>query len=209
MRVSILSLRGDKADSLIEEGRPRTGIDARSTCWKIRCFFLALSFAILGTTHAEPFSQQVVDEINLARTQPQLYAQILAARGPAERVPGDSVREAVSFLQNSRPLAPLSWSPGLSQAALSHALDTGSHGGRGHIGTRGETPWERIVRFGTWAGYWGENIEYGHSDPRSIVISLIVDEGVPDGGIGQIFSIVCFASPGSELALTRILARCA
>ncbi len=182
MRDFILFPPGDKADTLVEEGHPSTGSIARTTGGKIHRLFLAISFAILGATHAEPLSQEVVDEINFARTQPQLYAQILAARGPATSAAGDSVREAVSFLQKSRPLAPLSWSSGLSQAALNHALDTGPRGGRGHIGTRGDTPWERIVRFGTWEGYWGENIDYGHSDPRSIVISLIIDEGVPGRG---------------------------
>ena len=36
-----------------------------------------------------------------------------------------------------------------------------------------------MARFGQWQGYAGENIDYGHADARSIVVSLIVDAGVP------------------------------
>ena len=35
-----------------------------------------------------------------------------------------------------------------------------------------------MSRFGSWRGHAGENIDYGHGDARSIVISLIVDNGV-------------------------------
>jgi uncharacterized protein YkwD len=137
--------------------------------------FRILALFLLATTaaRAESLAFQVLEELNFARTQPQQYAQIVASRSDSA-----AGREAVSFLRRARPLPPLSWSQGISQAALSHALDVGPRGGSGHRGAGGETPWKRMARFGQWEGYAGENIDYGHSDPRSIVVSLIVDNGV-------------------------------
>jgi uncharacterized protein YkwD len=142
-------------------------------------FLCALLFAVAA--HADSLPLQILDELNFARTQPQQYSQIIARRAGNSRSSDGSraAAEAVRFLQKARPLPPLSWSPGISQAALSHALDVGPRGASGHKGARGETPWKRMARFGQWEGYAGENIDYGHGDARSIVISLIVDAGVP------------------------------
>ena len=137
--------------------------------------FLVLIAATTVMATADDLASQVLEEINLARTQPQQYAQIVAGRG-------EGAREAVEFLQRVRPLPPLAWSAGISQAARAHAVDVGSRGGRGHNGANGDTPWKRMSRFGKWNGFVGENIDYGHADARSIVISLIIDNGVPGRG---------------------------
>ncbi len=140
-------------------------------------------FALLLTTaaHADSVANQVLDEINFARSQPQKYAAIVAAR--AENFRGAegarSTGEAIAFLKKARPLPPLTWSQGISQAALSHALDVGSRGGNGHKSLNGDLPWKRMARFGQWEGHAGENIDYGNRTARAIVVSLIVDNGVP------------------------------
>ncbi len=138
------------------------------------------AFFIPALLSASPLAREVLAEINLARTQPQEYAQIVANNPSASHGSegARAVAEAVAFLQGARPVPPLSWSRGIAQAAATHATDVGTRGGRGHTGSGGSTPWRRMARFGQWKGHAGENIDYGHADPRSIVISLIVDHGV-------------------------------
>ena len=38
---------------------------------------------------------------------------------------------------------------------------------------------DRLNRYGRWNGRLGENISYGWSDAREIVMQLIVDDGTP------------------------------
>ena len=136
---------------------------------------LALTLAAPLLSRAADLPTQVLAEMNLARTSPQTYAQIVAARlvnyqgQEGHRV----VDEAVRFLTKAKPLPPLAFSSGLSNAALLHVLEQGPRGQSGH-----GNPWERMARFGKWSGSAGENIHYGESEARGIVISLIVDDGV-------------------------------
>jgi uncharacterized protein YkwD len=141
---------------------------------------LAFLFLSTAAVYAGGTSAQILDEINFARTQPQQYAAIVATRAEqySNAEGSRAVHEAIAFLQKTPARAPLSWSRGIGQAALGHALEVGARGGSGHVNARGETPWTRMARFGQWQGYAGENIDYGHADARSIVISLIVDSGV-------------------------------
>lgn len=132
------------------------------------------------SARADDLAAQIQAELNLARTAPRQYAQIVAGhrRTASER----AVAEAVRFLEKARPLPPLTHSDGLSASALCHVLDLGPAGARGHTGRDGSTPWKRMARFGQRSGYAAENISYGESDARGIVVSLIIDEGVRGRG---------------------------
>ena len=144
--------------------------------------FIALSvisILLSAFASASDIAIEVRDEINLARTAPQQYAQILASHMAGYHgIEGESaIRDAVNFLQKARPLRPLVLSDGICSGALTHVLDLGPVGGRGHVGSGGTMPWDRMARFGRWSGLAGENIYYGERDARGIVIALIVDDG--------------------------------
>jgi len=144
-----------------------------------------------------PSEQAVVTEMNGARMRPAAFARYLTALlpyfdGKVLRKPGEvgllteegatAVREAIVFLERADPLSALEHSPVLAAAARAHALDQGPRGALGHTGSDGSTMSDRISRYGRWTGSIAENIDYGSRIARDVVISLIVDDGVPSRG---------------------------
>ena len=133
----------------------------------------------------------VIREMNLARQHPDVYAGYIAQMrsrffGNVLVLPGGArmrthegvaaIDEAVRFLKGARPLGALVASPGMSMAAAEHVADQ-AKGDFGHDGSDRSDPAERLNRHGVWSGRWGENISYGKSSARDIVIALIVDDG--------------------------------
>jgi uncharacterized protein YkwD len=135
----------------------------------------------------------VIREMNLARQNPTLYAtfvQELRGRmnGNVLVLPGHTrirtkegtaaVDEAIRFLQNTQPLPPLTLSRGMSRAAADHCADQ-ADGAFGHEGKDRSHAGQRIARYGNFSGGWGENISYGKSSARDVVLALIIDDGLP------------------------------
>jgi uncharacterized protein YkwD len=135
----------------------------------------------------------VIREMNLARQNPALYAafvQELRSRmnGNLLVLPGRTrihtregtaaVDEAIRFLKNAQPLPPLTLSRGMSRAAADHCSDQAS-GGFGHEGRDRSHAGQRLARYGNFAGSWGENVSYGKSSARDVVLALIIDDGLP------------------------------
>jgi hypothetical protein len=166
----------------------------------MRLFAFAIFVLCLSTSleagvrpSREPFSGgAVIREMNLARQHPDVYAGFVAAarghfRGNILVLPGGTlmrthegivaIDEATHFLQHTRPLPPLIASPGMMLAANEHVTDQ-ADGGFGHAGSDRSDPGQRLSRYGVWSGRWGENISYGKSTARDIVIALIVDDGL-------------------------------
>ncbi len=151
-------------------------------------------------TPSPGFSQierDIITEMNLARSNPPAYRQVMLAwRGKFE---GKRVRlsdrlylqtqegtpaidEAIKFLQKTRPVGKLTYSKGLSLAARDHVRDQGSRGATGHNSSNGNTPFQRMERYGKWQQIAGENIAYGPNTARAVVRDLIIDDGVADRG---------------------------
>ena len=63
-------------------------------------------------------------------------------------------------------------------AAADHCADQAG-GLTGHGGSDQSSPVDRLSRYGIWAGLWGENIAYGKTTARAIVLTLIIDDGRP------------------------------
>jgi len=140
----------------------------------------------------------VLEETNLARTNPSAYADHLEPmldwfHGNVMFRPGSNVRirtvegaravrEAIAFLKRATPVPPLTWSRGLARAARDHARDQGPAGATGHGGSDGSTMEQRMERYGQWQLVAAENIDYGAAEARQVVISLIVDDGVSSRG---------------------------
>jgi uncharacterized protein YkwD len=135
----------------------------------------------------------VIREMNLARQNPALYATFVQdlknkMNGNAIVFPGGtrvrmkegtaSLDEAIRFLQRAQPLPALTFSRGISRAAADHCADQ-ADGGFGHGGRDRSHANDRMARYGTFTGGWAENISYGKSSARAVVLALIIDDGLP------------------------------
>ncbi|MCJ7785430.1 MAG: CAP domain-containing protein [Desulfobacterales bacterium] len=144
-----------------------------------------------------PLENAVVHELNMARTAPKDYSSFLEQYKKYYdkkllKLPGQTpiltnegvgaVVEAIRFLRSVKPLPPLNPSKGMSSGARDHVTDQGPSGSTQHEGSDGSQPWDRVNRYGTWEKSIGENIAYGSDKARSIVMFLIIDDGVSSRG---------------------------
>ena len=157
--------------------------------------------ALSGNYSSHPYLTSlevgVLNEMNLARTNPKQYLKFLESQRPLfkgnrfER-PGEipiikkegvaALDEAIRYLRSAKPVPPLDPSTGLSRAAKDHAKDQQNSGTMGHTGTDGSQPWDRMSRYGTWLRQSAENISYGSDNARDIIMQQIIYDGVHDRG---------------------------
>ncbi|HJT80870.1 MAG TPA: CAP domain-containing protein, partial [Chthoniobacterales bacterium] len=138
-------------------------------------------------------SVSLVREMNMARQNPALYASYVEQmrsnfNGTHYVMPGGTrvrskegaraLDDAIRFLKRARPQSPLTLSPGMCRASADHCADQAG-GRKGHNGSDRSNPGARISRYGEWGGAWGENISYGKTNARDIIIGLIIDDGLP------------------------------
>lgn len=91
-----------------------------------------------------------------------------------------SVRAAIRFLRNQKPLPPLKYNKVLSDLAKTHANYQIS-GHVGHNGAGGITLMKRIEGALPGTIAYGENLSYGQTKyAQEIVRDLLIDDGVPD-----------------------------
>lgn len=134
----------------------------------------------------------VIREMNLARTNPDRYATFIEDlrgrfRGDLLVLPGrtmmrtregvSALNEAIHFLRKAQPQPALMLSAGMCRAAAEHCADQ-ADGRMGHNGRDRSSPADRLNRHGQWSTLWGENISYGKSTAREIVLALIIDDGL-------------------------------
>jgi len=143
--------------------------------------------------------QEVIHELNKVRSNPKRYAEDYmeslrsAYKGKLFTVPGQSIpiqtqegisplEECIKVLKKTPPRPILQPSKGLAKAAKELMIDQQNHGGVGHISRRGANPQKRIEKYGEWDICSSEDITYGSFDAQQIVISLLIDDGVPNRG---------------------------
>ncbi|NJN31863.1 MAG: hypothetical protein HC824_16620, partial [Synechococcales cyanobacterium RM1_1_8] len=92
-----------------------------------------------------------------------------------------AVQEAIAFLRQQQPLSALSLAPAAAQAAKAHAADQRG-GAIGHVSSDGSQLRQRLQRAGLRPRSWGENITYGSPTAQDVVLSLLIDDNVPNRG---------------------------
>jgi uncharacterized protein YkwD len=137
---------------------------------------------------------EILQEVNLARAHPKVYADYLETwlpllNGTCLRRPGryswalqegrPAIEEAIRYLRTARPRKPLVLAEGMSLGADDLVRDQGPRGVKGHVGSDGSGVGDRIRRYGSWERRVAELVQYGVSSAREIVALLLVDDGVP------------------------------
>lgn len=174
-------------------------------------FFLSISVFVIGNSkekhlntaanasYLTTLEKDVVYEINLFRSNPADYAEKYIAplakhySNTLLNYPGETVtirtheglsalKECVRVLEKAKPVSILSPNKALSKAARDHQKDQERTGKTGHTGSDRSDVKERIERYGTWQFTIAENIAYGNSSARQIVIFLLIDDGVRSRG---------------------------
>jgi uncharacterized protein YkwD len=141
--------------------------------------------------------QDLLNEINLARANPQRYASYLEGLKPLfhgkQYTPSgqdsfttqegwSAVEDAIKFLRAAKPQEPLGASHGLCLAALSHVKDQSGTGATGHKGADSNLIEQRVKPFGSWQGGIGENLTYGNESARERILTWLIDDGFPGRG---------------------------
>lgn len=173
------------------------------------CCAIALiaSFSGKNSTHSQTNTstatglsqteQDLLTEINRARANPGTYASYLenlklSFTGKEYKAPGRpalmtqegwaAVEDAITFLRETKPLAPLTASNGLSLSALAHVKDQSGSGSTGHKGADNSLIEQRVKPFGNWQGAIGENLTYGNESARERVLTWLIDDGFASRG---------------------------
>lgn len=141
--------------------------------------------------------QDLLNEINQARANPQAYAGYLeklkpffkgrlydpSGNGGLETQEGwNAVEDAIKFLRAAKPLAALTMSQGLCLAAQSHVKDQSQSGSTGHKGGDRTMIEDRVKPFGSWQGGIGENLAYGDESARDRLLMWLIDDGFANRG---------------------------
>jgi uncharacterized protein YkwD len=152
--------------------------------------------AVIGQVQkSHPSAEEILAEVNLARTNPSQYAEYVreqksriyrTRRGGyiLQKPTGNlSISEygawdiAINFLERQKPLQPLTMDDGLTKAAAYWVSSQGRSGSTGHGNMSG-----RLNSFGRFSGSAAENISYGQWTARDVVLQLIIDDGIPSRG---------------------------
>jgi uncharacterized protein YkwD len=151
-----------------------------------------------NASYLSPLEKEIIYEINLFRSNPAKYAKKYIAplaRHYKENIfyyPNDTpirTQEGVKALQECvRDLKKATAQPilypneALTKAAVDHCNDQSKTGQTGHDGSDNSNIKTRIERYGKWKIRIAENIAYGNSSARQIVVFLLIDDNVKSRG---------------------------
>jgi len=131
---------------------------------------------------------EMVDEINLVRSNPTAYVKhiedyienkIKKGLGFASEA---VARELIAELKETPSLSILKPTKCIYEAATKHGQDRLKAGSTDHQGTDGSWPWDRVTSSCPDMTDGNENLVGGPSSIREAVIILLIDDGIPNRG---------------------------
>jgi uncharacterized protein YkwD len=157
----------------------------------LSAFFSDKIFAQQTTSKIE-IEQEIFNEINVARKNPQQYIGYLEdykklLNGNIVQYPnGSSLRtnegavavdDAINYLKSLPKLEPYKFSKALTIPAQAQLKDLSENPNLGHFGKDGSNLPTRLAKYGIVIYPYAENITYYADSPRNIVMLMIVDDG--------------------------------
>ncbi len=143
-----------------------------------------IKFSKCNTAANAPYlssdEKEIIYILNLIRTDPVLFSKTVLKKYPALSGKGYLATDEfyyislVNTLAKMQPLNLLVPDKACFESAQCHASSSGASGYAGHKRTNGTCENKKT--------YNGECCDYGNSEPLEIVLSLLIDEGVPSLG---------------------------
>lgn len=136
--------------------------------------------------------QAILNEINIARTQPQVYIQYL--ENYKKQFKGNNVTlskglyletkegivpvdETIEVLKNLPTLTSYAFSDGLNKVVSLHMVDLVENPALSHRSKDGGDLVKRLANGGTTIGNYAENISFLAETARDIVLNMMIDDG--------------------------------
>lgn len=153
-----------------------------------------LGEAALNTAANEPYlsdrEKAMIKEINLVRSNPQAYIQVVKAYIKYMEADGsdwykeemDVAEELILELQKTPKLSILLPSKNIYMAAKAHGTEAKKIGSLDHQGQDGSWPWDRVIKYDKTMKDGNENIVGGMNDIRKSVLTLLIDSGIEGRG---------------------------
>ena len=92
----------------------------------------------------------------------------------------EAIDDAIQFLKTQKPVEPLEFNDGISQACKDHVIDIGTKGLTTHEGSDDLNISDRIEKYVEWDGVTAESIDFGFKIAENIILNLLIDDGVND-----------------------------
>ena len=153
-----------------------------------------LGDATLNTALNESYlsnrEKAMIKEINLVRSNPQAYIQVVKAYIQYMKVKDKEwyneeisvAKELILELEKTPKLSILLPSKEIYMAAKAHGTAAKKIGSLEHEGQDGSLPWDRVVKYDKTMRDGNENIVGGMNDIRKSVLTLLIDSGIEGRG---------------------------
>ena len=154
-----------------------------SKIWNDKKYSLCNTAA--GANYLTSNEKEIIYILNLVRTNPALFAKTVLLKYPAVSGNGylatDSFyfKSLVNTLNKMEPLGLLYPDNKCFESAKYHAIASGIAGYVGHVRKTKDSKEKKY--------YNGECCDYGNSDPLEIILSLLIDTGIPSLSHRNIF----------------------
>ena len=140
------------------------------------------------------FENEILEEINFARTKPAEYAKMLEGmkqyydgntfklpeRISSRTIEGiKSLNEAIEVLKVLKPLEPVAINCSAVRASRDQLGDLQKSGAFTHFGSDGSSPQERLKKYLSGTFYSSENLSRNTKTVRDIIRIMILDDGLP------------------------------